>query len=100
MLATPEEGMGRFDPPLRCRDGTIRAETQISGRMTYAPVPPAVLEKAIDRMAAELGISRDAVLESLTPVVIEWCITRTAADLEITSREARRRIARAIDRTA
>jgi hypothetical protein len=51
-------------------------------------------------MAAELGIARDAVLESLTPVVIEWCITRTAADLEITSREARRRIARAIDRTA
>ncbi|HIH02926.1 MAG TPA: hypothetical protein HA263_03425 [Methanoregulaceae archaeon] len=68
--------------------------------MTYAPVPPAILERAIDRTAADLQISRDALLEALTPVVIEWAITRTAADLGISSREARARIARMIDRTA
>lgn len=68
-------------------------------RMTYAPVSPATLEKAIDRMAAELRISRDALLEALTPVVLEWCITRTAADLGCTSREARTRITRLINRT-
>jgi hypothetical protein len=68
--------------------------------MTYAPVPPEVLERAIVRIAADLGISRNELLEALTPVVIEWCIDRTAADLEITQREARTRIARMIDRTA
>ena len=68
--------------------------------MTYAPVSPATLERAIDRAAADLKISRDALLEALTPVVIEWAITRTAADLGITTREARTRIARMIDRTA
>jgi hypothetical protein len=68
--------------------------------MTYPPVSPATLERAIDRMAADLKISRDALLEALTPVVIEWAINRTAADLGITTREARARIARMIDRTA
>ena len=67
--------------------------------MTYAPVSPAALEKAIDRMAADLRIPRDALLEALTPVVLEWCITRTAANLGCTSREARARIARSINRT-
>ncbi len=68
--------------------------------MTYAPVSPAALERAIDCTAADLDISRSALLESLTPVVIEWCITRMAADLGISTREARTRLARAIDRTA
>ncbi len=68
--------------------------------MTYAPVSPAALEKAIDRMAADLRVPRDALLEALTPVVLEWCIDRTAADLGCTSREARVRIARLINRTA
>ena len=68
--------------------------------MTYALVSPAALEKAIDRMAEELGVSRGALLESLTPVVIGWAIARISEDLGITPREARTRIARAIDRTA
>ena len=68
--------------------------------MTYPPVSPATLERAIDRTAADLTISRDALLEALTPVVIEWAISRTSADLGITTREARARIARMIDRTA
>jgi hypothetical protein len=68
--------------------------------MTYAPVSPAALEKAIERMAADLRVSRDALLEALTPVVLEWCIARDAADLGITPREARTRIARMINRTA
>jgi hypothetical protein len=68
--------------------------------MTYAPVSPATLERTIDRMATDLMISRDVLLEALTPVVIEWAIMRTAADLGITPREARTRIARLIDRTA
>ena len=68
--------------------------------MTYAPVSPANLERAIERTAADLKISRDALLEALTPVVIEWAISRTSADLGITPREARARIARMIDRTA
>ncbi len=68
--------------------------------MTYAAVPPAVLEGAIDRMAADLGITPGELLEALTPMVIGWCINRTADDLGITTREARTRIARWIDRTA
>lgn len=68
--------------------------------MTYPPVSTDNLERAIEHMAAALTISRDALLEALTPVVIEWAISRTAADLGITSREARVRIARMIDRTA
>ena len=51
-------------------------------------------------MAAELGVSRGALLEALTPVVIGWAIARISDDLGITPREARTRIARAIDRTA
>lgn len=68
--------------------------------MTYAPIPPAVLERALVHMAEELQVSRDVVLEALTPVVIEWCVARTAADLGVSGREARKRIARMIDRTA
>lgn len=44
--------------------------------MTYALVTPAALEKAIDRMAEELGVSSGALLEALTPVVIGWAIAR------------------------
>ena len=72
----------------------------VGGRPSPAPVSPDAIEKVIDRMAADLGISRDALLEALTPAVLEWCIARDAADLGITSREARARIARMIDRTA
>lgn len=68
--------------------------------MTYTLVSPAALEKAIDRMAEELGVSRGALLEALTPVVIGWAIARISEDLGVTPREARTRIARAIDRTA
>ncbi|MEN6343131.1 MAG: hypothetical protein ABFC89_11305 [Methanospirillum sp.] len=68
--------------------------------MTYTAVSPAALERAIDRMAEELGVSRGAFLEALTPVVVGWAIARTADDLGISTREARTRIARAIDRTA
>ena len=68
--------------------------------MTYTLVSPATLEKAIDRMAEELGVSRGALLEALTPVVIGWAIARISEDLGVTPREARTRIARAIDRTA
>lgn len=68
--------------------------------MTYALVSPAALEKAIDRMAEELGVSRGALLEALTPVVIGWAIARISEDLGITPREGRTRIARAIDRTS
>jgi hypothetical protein len=68
--------------------------------MTYPPVSPATLVRAIEQTAADLKISRDALLEALTPVVIEWAISRTSADLGITPREARVRIARMIDRTA
>ena len=68
--------------------------------MTYAAVSPDALEGAIERMAADLGITPGELLEALTPIVIGWCINRTAADLDITTREARTRIARWIDRTA
>ena len=51
--------------------------------MTYAPVSPAALEKAINRMAADLRVPRDALLEALTPVVLEWCITRTATESRV-----------------
>lgn len=68
--------------------------------MTYALVSPAALEKAIDRMAEEIGVSRGALLEALKPVVIGWAIARISDDLGITPREARTRIAWAIDRTA
>lgn len=68
--------------------------------MTYTLVSPATLEKAIDRMAEELGVSRGALLEALTPVVIGWAIARISEDLGVTPREARTRIAQAIDRTA
>ena len=68
--------------------------------MTYAAVSPDALERAVERMAAELGVNPGELLEALTPMVIGWCINRTAADLDITTREARTRIARWIDRTA
>ena len=68
--------------------------------MTYAAVSPDALERAIERMAADLGVTPGELLEALTPMVIGWCINRTAADLDITTREARTRVARWIDRTA
>ena len=67
--------------------------------MTYAPVPPVVLERALARLADEVGLTRAELLEALLPIVLEWAIDRTAADLNVTTREARARIARMIDRT-
>ena len=58
------------------------------------------MARAIMDRAAELGVNPGELLEALTPMVIGWCINRTATDLEITTREARTRVARWIDRTA
>lgn len=66
---------------------------------TFFLVSPATLEKAIDRVVEERGVSRGGFLEALAPVVIGWAIARISDDLGITPREARTRIACSIDRT-
>ncbi len=58
-------------------------------RMTPATVSPTALDQALDRMAADLGVSLDELLDALGPVVTARAMVRAAEDLEIAPEKAR-----------
>ena len=67
-------------------------------RMTPATVSPAELDQALERMAADLGVSLDELLDALGPVVTARAMVRAAEDLEIAPETARALVARWMER--
>ena len=66
--------------------------------MTPATVSPAAIDRALDRMATDLGISLDELLDALGPVVTARATVRAAEDLEIAPEKARTLVTRWMER--
>ena len=64
--------------------------------MTSSPSVQLELDNAIDHLAADLDMTRAALLDALTPVIVDHVIAKTAADTGRTVEEERSAILKGI----